>query len=341
MMCARWFALFSSLGLLAAVLVMRSAIAHELLPGYLEVEKLGPDEYSVLWKVPLRQGQVVPISPRFPERCRLKGDLYSSKEPSAWVYRTTMLCEGSLAGQRISIDGLPASGTDVLLRYWPRPEESAITVLLKPERASTQLPAAESAGSGIAAYLNLGIQHILTGADHLLFVLALIFIVQGGWMLFKTITAFTFAHSLTLVAASIGVIEFPSTFVEAMIALSIMFLGLEILRRSREQTSFTIQFPWAVAFAFGLLHGLAFASELADFGLPLGELLMAVLLFNAGVEAGQILFIAAVLAVGLILSKFRDTWPAWVKPWPGYAVGIAGAFWFVERTMVLILRSPI
>jgi hydrogenase/urease accessory protein HupE len=250
-----------------------------------------------------------------------------------------MLCAGSLAGQRISIDGLSTSGTDVLLRYWPRSEESARTVLLKPDSASTQLAADESAGRGIAAYLNLGIQHILTGIDHLLFVLALIFIVQGGWMLLKTITAFTLAHSLTLVAASIGVVKLPSSFVEAMIALSIMFLGLEILRRLWGQTSFTIQFPWAVAFAFGLLHGLAFASELADFGLPLGELMMAVLLFNAGVEIGQILFIAVVLVVWVSLSKFRDDWPRWVKPFPGYAIGIAGAFWFVERTMALIFNG--
>ena len=158
-------------------------------------------------------------------------------------------------------------------------------------------------------------------------------------MLLKTITAFTLAHSLTLVAASIGVVKLPSSFVEAMIALSIMFLGLEILRRLWGQTSFTIQFPWAVAFAFGLLHGLAFASELADFGLPLGELMMAVLLFNAGVEIGQILFIAVVLVVWVSLSKFRDDWPRWVKPFPGYAIGIAGAFWFVERTMALIFNG--
>jgi hydrogenase/urease accessory protein HupE len=171
--------------------------------------------------------------------------------------------------------------------------------------------------------------------DHLLFVFGLLLIVRNRWMLIKTITAFTLAHSLTLAAATLGYARAPRPPVEAAIALSIFFLGPEIVRVWRGETSFTIRHPWIVAFAFGLLHGFGFASGLMSMGLPKAEVPLALLLFNLGVEIGQLTFVLAMLGLDRALRRLEFRWPRWAEALPGYTVGALGAYWTIERAALM------
>jgi hydrogenase/urease accessory protein HupE len=185
-------------------------------------------------------------------------------------------------------------------------------------------------------YVQLGIQHILLGVDHLLFVLGLLLIVSDRWMLLKTITSFTLAHSITLAIATLGYASAPLEPLNAAIALSILFLGPEIVRRWRGQTSFTIRHPWVVAFAFGLLHGFGFASGLTTMGLPQAEIPLALLLFNVGVEIGQVFFVVLILLLERAFRTLEIRWPRLVEALPGYAVGSLGAYWTIQRTLVML-----
>jgi hypothetical protein len=184
-------------------------------------------------------------------------------------------------------------------------------------------------------YLGLGITHILLGIDHLLFVFGLLLLVRGPWMLVKTITAFTLAHSITLALATLGFVNVPARPVDAAIALSIAFLAAEILRARQGRPGLSARMPWVVAFAFGLLHGLGFAGALTQLGLPPGEIPLALLFFNVGVEIGQLLFVGVVLALGWALRQLQVSWPRWAEPLPAYAIGTVAAFWLIERTSAL------
>jgi hydrogenase/urease accessory protein HupE len=188
----------------------------------------------------------------------------------------------------------------------------------------------------MGTYIVEGMRHILFGADHLLFVLGLLLIVRNGWMLVKTVTAFTVAHSITLAIATLGYAQAPALPLNAAIALSILFLGPEIVRSWRGETSFTIRHPWVVAFAFGLLHGFGFASALTSAGLPRSELPLALLSFNVGVELGQLGFVALVLATERAFPILEIRWPRWAQALPGYTVGSLGAFWTVQRVALLL-----
>ena len=194
-------------------------------------------------------------------------------------------------------------------------------------------------GDGARRYLALGVEHILLGIDHLLFVLGLLLIVRGPWPLIKTVTAFTLAHSLTLALATLGLVAVPSAPVEAAIALSIVFLAAEILRARQGRFGLTHRFPWLIAFGFGLLHGLGFAGALAEVGLPAGEIPLALLFFNLGVEVGQLLFVAAVLSVRSALRRLEIAWPPCLEPLPAYAIGTIACFWFLQRASPLVGAS--
>lgn len=207
--------------------------------------------------------------------------------------------------------------------------------LLKPSDPSLEIRA--DAGPRVREYLGLGVKHILLGIDHLLFVLGLLVIVGKRWgLMLKTITAFTVAHSLTLGAATLGVIKVPAAPLNAAIALSILFLGIEITRQKRGETSFTIERPWVAAFGFGLLHGVGFASGLSTLGLPPREVVAALLLFNIGVEIGQLMFVGLYLAILEALKTLEVPEPRWVEAVPGYVVGSLGAFWTIAQTAKLI-----
>jgi len=314
----------------------QDAVAHEMLPGYLELKQVSSGTYDVLWKLPVKQGNRLPLAPRFPEGCDLRGDLKSEIQQDAWMYRGTLRCDPPLDGQQISIDGLAGVGTDVLVRYLPSDQDSLQTALLTSDAPAMMIrQSVDEAASGILFYLWFGIEHILGGWDHLLFVLGLLLIVRDRWLLLKTITAFTVAHSLTLLVATFRLADIPSGLVESVVALSILFLGPEIVRRWRGETSFTIRFPWVVAFGFGLLHGLAFAGDLAEMGLPRQELVWALLLFNLGVEIGQLAFVAAVLGLWWMARSLRI--PLWLEQFPGYVIGTTGAFWTIERVSAFLI----
>src|SRR6185436_2163723 len=188
----------------------------------------------------------------------------------------------------------------------------------------------------VRTYLTLGVEHILLGIDHLLFVLALLLIVKGVRRLVATVTAFTVAHSITLGAATLGFVHVPSAPVEAVIALSILFLASELARRrAGGSADLTERFPWVVAFSFGLLHGFGFAGALSEVGIPQQAVPLALLFFNVGVEIGQLLFIAAVFGFGWLVRLSAVRVPA---IWPravAYGVGSAAAFWVVERTIAV------
>jgi hypothetical protein len=318
---------------LAAVPLAR---AHEARPGYLELKETGPGQYSVLWRTPVLAGQRLPVVLGLPDGVRdLQPpdvqQLADSRVERRWIDAGP----GGLAGKRIEIQGLQFTITDVLGRVELQDGRSWTTIV-RPAEPWLEVTAAQSAWQVAGDYIFGGIRHILNGADHLLFVLGLLLIVRNGWTLVKTITAFTVAHSITLAAATLGYARVPAPPVEAAIALSILFLGPEIVRRWRGETSFTIRNPWVVAFAFGLLHGFGFASALTSAGLPASDVPLALLCFNVGVELGQLVFVGLVVALQRGFQLLPVAWPGWIRLVPGYAVGTMGAFWLIQRTDMLV-----
>jgi hydrogenase/urease accessory protein HupE len=186
------------------------------------------------------------------------------------------------------------------------------------------------------AFLKLGIEHIWFGVDHLLFVFGLLLLVKSRWMLMKTVTAFTVAHSITLALATLGYAHLAGPPLNAAIAFSILILGVEIVRsRSGERTN-TIRHPWIVAFAFGLLHGFGFASGLSALGVPAADIPLALVMFNVGVEIGQLSFVLLILLLERSFRQLEIRWPRWVQALPGYTVGSLGAFWTVQRAAMLL-----
>jgi hydrogenase/urease accessory protein HupE len=202
---------------------------------------------------------------------------------------------------------------------------------LTPQEPAVRIPERQSGWSVAEVYFKLGVEHILLGIDHLLFVLALMLITRGTWLLIKTVTAFTVAHSITLAAATLGYVHVPSAPVEAAIALSIVFVAVEIVRASEGRISLTARLPWVVAFTFGLLHGLGFAGALSEIGLPEGHIPLALLFFNVGVEIGQLLFIGLIVAATALIGRIRVAWPRWAGLAAPYAIGSIAMFWVFER----------
>lgn len=316
------------------LLVSARVHGHEVRPAYLEIEEIEPGRVRVLWKQPLSGELALPLRPRLPESwTEIPGDR-RSRTPDTAVVEMFFDPGGALRGQRISIDGLSASLTDALVRV-SLLDGTRITELLKPASPELEIPKGEA--SSMSGYLTLGVEHILLGFDHLLFVLGLLVLVGRRWMLMlKTITSFTLAHSLTLGAATLGVVSVPAAPLNAAIALSILFVGIEIAGRRKGESSLTIEHPWVAAFGFGLLHGLGFASGLRTLGLPPEEIVLALLLFNVGVELGQIGFVALYLAMERSLRTLEFTPPRWAGAVPEYVVGTLGAYWTIAQTVVLV-----
>jgi hypothetical protein len=238
-----------------------SAVAHEVRPGYLELREIEPGLFSTTWKLPARGTFRLAIEPAYPAFCRLVGEPFTSQVDDSFIERGRLRCEQALAGGRILIRGLQATQTDVLLRV-EAVDGAVLTGRLTPSHPDFTLPAKPSRLGVFSIYLQLGIEHILTGVDHLLFVLCLILLVRSIRKLLATVTAFTLAHSITLAAATLGLVNVPAAPVEASIALSIVFLAGELLREPARRSGVTVSYPWLVAFSFGLLHGLGFAGAL-------------------------------------------------------------------------------
>ncbi|MDH5176711.1 MAG: HupE/UreJ family protein [Gammaproteobacteria bacterium] len=327
--------------LLLAMLLAPAARAHEVRPGYLQVQETATDTYDITWKVPANGEYRLALHARMPQEC-VGQPTQGSFVGGAFVERWQARCPGGLVGKTISIDGLSATRTDVLVRV-ERLDGTTQTVRLDPERVSFAVVAAPDSFEVARTYFVLGVEHILTGVDHLLFVLALLFLVRSWRRLVATVTAFTVAHSITLAAATLGLVHVSQTPIEAIIALSVVFVAAEILHAARGRPGLTARAPWIVAFVFGLLHGFGFAGALREVGLPERDVPLALLTFNLGVEAGQLLFIAVVVALLAALSRMlarqsgesKGPWAAeaWLQVPVAYVIGSVAAFWTVERVV--------
>jgi hypothetical protein len=322
--------------LLATAFVSPAVQAHESRPAYLEITETARGQFSVLWRTPVLAGRRLPLVLKMPDGVEsLKEPVVQELADSLVERRWVDAGPHGLAGKRVEIVGLQFTITDALVRIQLL-DGRTLQAIVRPSQPWIEIAASQAWWQVMGTYIVEGIRHILVGADHLLFVLGLLLIVKDRWMLVKTITAFTVAHSITLAIATLGYAEAPALPLNAVIALSILFLGPEIVRSWRGETSFTIRHPWAVAFAFGLLHGFGFASALTGAGLPRGDLPLALLSFNLGVEAGQLAFVALVLALARSFVVLEIRWPRWVQALPGYTVGTLGAFWTVQRLVMLL-----
>ncbi|HET9793833.1 MAG TPA: HupE/UreJ family protein [Thermoanaerobaculia bacterium] len=314
------------------------ALAHEVRPAYLELRQTARETWDVFWKVPAQGDLRLGLYVELPATCASVTRPHGSMAENAYAERWTVGCPGGLSGGRIHIAGLRATVVDVLVRV-ERLDGSTQVARLTPSAPSFVVAASAGAIGVARTYTMLGVSHILSGIDHLLFVLALIIITRGGWKLVKTVTAFTVSHSITLSLAALGYIHVPQRPVEASIALSIVFVATEILRGREGRAGIAARWPWVVALTFGLMHGLGFASGLSDAGLPAAHIPTALLFFSIGVEAGHFLFIGSVLALvflgrrALIVAseRFPLPLPRWAPLVPAYAIGSIAMFWVIQR----------
>lgn len=309
--------------------------AHEVRPAYLRIQAAassateGPAEsFDVLWRKPTGGEIRLDIDPVLPDNCEARDGIKTWLDGGVETSRWLASCPGGIDGRVLRIAGLEATVTDVLVRY-ERANETTQIARLTPDRPEVTLTESESVLRVAGTYFVLGVEHILFGIDHLLFVLALLLIVDGWRKLVATVTSFTLAHSVTLAGASLGLVSVPQQPVEAVIALSIVFVCMEIVHWRQGRPGLTRRAPWIVAFAFGLLHGFGFAGALAEIGLPEHAIPSALLFFNVGVEAGQLAFVAASLLVWAGLRQLRP--PVWAWRVPVYGIGGLAAFWTIER----------
>ena len=322
--------------LCGCLLASASAVADEFRPALLKITETEPGWYSVVWKRPLQKGRPLGLSPIFPEHLEQIGPVSTRSQPGSVIEESTWKSgkgksgAGTLIGGTIEIEGLTTLPVDVIVQIAlaDGAEHSAIlrsasTSFVIPERATGWLVA--------GSYWKIGTIHILEGYDHLLFVLALMLIIPNLRLLLGTITAFTIAHSISLAAATLGVLEMPGPPTEAVIALSILFLAVEIVHGHEGRPTMTASYPWLVALAFGLVHGLGFAGALAEVGLPERDIPLALLMFNVGVETGQILFVCGVLVLIAVIKSVPVRWPAGSWRLLPYTIGSIAAFWTIQR----------
>lgn len=310
-------------------------LAHETRPAYLEIKENSPSHYDVVWRTPVNAGMRLPIVLQLPPEAKNVTTPTSQELTDSLLERRSIVVAGGLGGKRVDFVGLQGTITDVLVRVQLLDGRSWSTIV-RPSQAWIDITPNQGRLGVAGTYVVHGIRHILFGPDHLLFVLGLLLIVKDRWTLLKTITAFTVAHSITLAIATLGYANAPTLPLNAAIALSILFLGPEIVKVWRGESSFTIRHPWVVAFAFGLLHGFGFASALSSAGLPSNELPWALLSFNVGVEIGQVGFVILILLLERAFRALEIRWPRFMQVLPGYTVGSLGAFWTVQRIAILI-----
>lgn len=305
--------------------------AHESRPAYLEINETHTNVFDITWRRPARGDMVLSMQPVFPEHCEVQDSVANYFAQGAHVQRWAINCQSiGLIGHTLSIEGLTQTITDVLVRIQFK-DDTTHTQILKPNNTKMTVQGAPSLWQVTSDYFVLGVEHILGGIDHLLFVLCLLLIVQGNWLLVKTITAFTVAHSITLALATLGFVNVPQAPVEAVIALSILFLAVELVKQQQGKNDLAMRAPWIVAFTFGLLHGFGFAGALSEVGLPQADIPLALLMFNVGVEVGQLLFIAAVLISIRFWKHLLKIELPWLPRVTAYGIGSLSAFWVFSR----------
>jgi hydrogenase/urease accessory protein HupE len=311
------------------------SFADEFRPAYLQLTQIDEATYDVLWKIPaIDENTTLKVKPVFPSGTDTIGLVGSSFANNAAVQRSRIRIAGGLAGKRVTFTGLAETRTDALVRL-VRADGTTQLGRVTPAEARFEFSASPGTFEVVRTYTVLGIEHILTGFDHLLFVLALLILVNGKGRLIATVTAFTLAHSVTLALATLGVLHVPGPPVEALIALSIVFVAAEIVHARQDRPGLSQRYPWIVAFVFGLLHGLGFAGALAEVGLPPLSIPTALLCFNVGVELGQLIFIAAVFGLvalsGWMARSVRVPQPVWLWRVPPYLIGGVASYWVFER----------
>ncbi len=317
---------------LLAVLVTMAvpADAHEIRPAYLQLDEKAPAQFSVLWKVPAAGDRRLALYVRFPAQCKTLAEPAGSMEGGAFFERWKIFCDGGLKGKSVTIDGLRTSMTDVLARIsWA--DGTTEVARLTPQHPTLTLKGTPSALQVAWTYFVLGVEHILGGFDHLLFVMALMLLIRERWMLIKTITAFTLAHSITLAGAALGYFSLPQKPVEGTIALSIAFVASELVKMKPGERRLSEAYPWLVAFSFGLLHGFGFAGALMEIGLPQRDIPLALLTFNLGVEAGQLMFVGAALLIYAAAKALTDLPISKARVAAAYVIGIIATVWFIDR----------
>jgi hydrogenase/urease accessory protein HupE len=298
---------------------------------YLGVKQTDKQKFSVIFKVPTKSNYKLDIDVNFPKTCKeiLKRKVQVTK--GAFLYSWNMKCKNSLLNEKINIVGLDSTNTSLLLEL-NFLNRSSQTKILSKNDLSYFIEKEPSAWQVVKTYSILGIEHILSGFDHLLFVLSLLLIVKNFRTLIWTITAFTLAHSITLGGVTFGFLKLPQQPVEAVIALSIMFLAMEIIHTKQGIEGITSRYPWIVSFIFGLLHGFGFAGALAEIGLPEQSIAIALIFFNVGVESGQIIFVSVVMLIGFILKKYiQKNSLQFLRTLIVYAIGGIASFWFLQR----------
>lgn len=316
------------------LMTLFSASAHEVRPAYFSITQQNDTTYQVVWKIPAIGTAIPKIYPVLPD-----GWIILDKQVNLLpgnlrrTYRVKII--NPIEGNQLYFEGQDKTLIDILVSV-KKSDGKQYSSMLKPSNPYYTIPLEPDSFSTIKTYLIIGVEHIIFGIDHLLFVLALLLITKGFKNLIKTITAFTIAHSITLALATFGVMGLPGAPVEAVIALSIVFLAVELIHYYNGHEGLTVKYPWVVAFSFGLLHGFGFAGALSDVGLPQADIPLALLFFNVGVELGQIAFVLVVLGLGWLLARTKINWPIWVKKMPAYAIGSIACFWLIDRVINFI-----
>lgn len=321
---------------LLLLIVVTPAIAHEVRPAFLQIREIEPAIYDVLWKTPAQGDLRLALNVILPADCSDVSQSRATLVRDAVVERRRARCSGGLLGKRVAIENLETSLTDVIVRFEPM-AGAPKTLRINGAEPFIVIPERQSTSAVAGTYFWLGVEHILFGFDHLLFVLCLMMLVRQLKPLFIAITSFTIAHSITLAATTFNWVQLASAPVEACIALSIALVAAEILK-PRERASGVLQrLPWVAAFGFGLLHGFGFAAALRDIGMPEDSVPLALLFFNVGVEAGQVLFVGAVAAVMFVIRRYTPRVRGWMWRVPPYVAGGLASFWFVERTVKIFV----
>lgn len=308
-----------------------TAKADELRPGYIEFTQQDAQYWRLVWKAPMRGGILPTTQPLLPDGCDIVGTPQRRIAALAAITTSDVRCTGKVWGQSIGLTEFRASQTDVLVRVAPlgRPVQA---MRLTADQPSAEIEAKPSRWQVAKTYFITGIDHILFGYDHLLFVVSLVLLLSGVWTVAKAVTAFTVAHSITLVGTTMGFLGLPQRPVESVIALSILFLAVEIVKKQPGNPRLAERAPWVIAFGFGLLHGFGFAGALNEIGLPEGDVPTALLTFNLGVEAGQLAIVFATAALLAVIRRFAAFALSAVLRTAAYGIGIISAYWFIERT---------
>jgi hypothetical protein len=313
------------------------SVADEIRPALLQIDEREGGWIDVTWKIPVRQDRGLGLTPVLPDFLEPAGPASGRLTPSGgWVEYSSYRSGGqSLTGAILKIDGLGPIQTDVLVRI-ALADGSEHSTILRAGNDSFTIPEQATKREVAVSYWQMGTIHILEGTDHLLFLLVLLLIVTGLWPLLKTVTAFTVAHSLTLALATLGFVNIPPAPTEAVISLSIMLLAVEAVRKLAGEMTLAERYPWLIAFTFGLVHGLGFAGALSEIGVPQNDVPLALLMFNVGVETGQVIFVVAVSLLLAALHKLHGRTAVAMFRTAPYAIGGIAAFWTIQRVAASI-----